>query len=281
MKSKFISLLLASLLSISITACSNNNRSVNPTDSSNTNTNKTIIDNNSTISNNGTSSNNNSYTSTSKKITSTPGNNSSKQISDVNNKNSIMEVYKAVLKNETEFFNVGSENEYYNVDVGKNVLLDNFATDFVTYGEGSGRFKQRQFAVVDMDGDGVPEVIIKLKKNDLYEVLHYFNGEIYGYTFGVRELCSIKIDGTFSYSGGGRDNGFEKLRFQEGTYIIDSICCRKSTGGNLEDEEYFIDNNQVTDDEYGSFENKQISKKEVIWYNFTDNNIESKLSIAS
>ncbi|MDP4178525.1 MAG: hypothetical protein Q8900_09330 [Bacillota bacterium] len=324
MKSKFISVLLVSLLSISITACSNNKRNVNPV-SSKTNSNKTNStsgtssnnstssnngtsnnngtssnngtsnnnsksSNNRTSSNNGTSKNNNFNTSTSINLIPTPANTSSKQILDANDKNSIMGVYKAVLKNETEFFNVGNEaeyynvdndTEYYNVDSGKNVLLEKFSTDLVTYGEGSGRFKKMQFAVIDLDGDGVPEVVVKLTKNNLYEVLHYFNGKIYGYTFDVFQLGSIKIDGTFSYFGVGGHNVFRKLRFQEGACITDSIGYVKITNINYQedDEEYFIDNKQVTQDEYDPFENKQNAKKEITWYDFTDDNIESKISI--
>ena len=61
-----------------------------------------------------------------------------------------------------------------------------------------------RFTVVDLDQDGVTEVIVELTNNvdgwDL--VLHYYNGTVYGYGFGYRAMQSIYANGVVFGSSG-------------------------------------------------------------------------------
>jgi hypothetical protein len=44
---------------------------------------------------------------------------------------------------------------------------------------------------------------------------------------------------------------------------------------------YFINNKPVTEESFNSFVDKQIGKEDVVWYEFSQNNIETELSIHS
>ena len=56
-------------------------------------------------------------------------------------------------------------------------------------------------AVFDMNGDGVLEVIVNYHYT-IKLVLHYYDGEVYGSEFGIRQMNAIKTDGRFFASGG-------------------------------------------------------------------------------
>lgn len=76
-----------------------------------------------------------------------------------------------------------------------------------------------QAAGVDMDGDGVREVILNIavnsNVNNAIWVLHYQNGEIHGNLYYHRQLGNIKTDGTFHWSGSSADSGAARLVFDE------------------------------------------------------------------
>ncbi len=61
-----------------------------------------------------------------------------------------------------------------------------------------------RFTVVDLDQDGVTEVIVELTNNvDGWNlVLHYYNGTVYGYGFGYRAMQSIYANGVVFGSSG-------------------------------------------------------------------------------
>jgi hypothetical protein len=187
-----------------------------------------------------------------------------------NNKSSAMEAYKIVLQNKIEF---------YNTDSKKKVYLNDFLTNeniFVGV-----KIKINQFTVLDMDGDQIPEVVLKLtvgEETDFNEVLHYMNGEVNGYFFVKNQLCDIKNDGTFRWlSGGLMYNGYGKLKFQNKSYELDELAYLNSK---YNDESYttltssyYINNKLVTKDLYQSFVKEQDAKKDVKWYEFSQENI--------
>lgn len=225
MKRKIISVFLVSLLSISITACSNNKSSASPVSSSK------------------------------------------------NINNSVMEAYKSVLQNKAEF---------YSTDNKRNVYLKDFLTNKEIYGT---TFKLTQFTVLDMDYDKVPEVILELSVDNSpfgFEILHYMNGTVYGYNIVYRGLESLKIDGTFWASSGAFDNECGKLKFNSNAYETDILGYMKSSqNSNGTIISYFINNKPVTKELFEAFTKEQNAKKDVNWYEFSQENIETKLSIGS
>ncbi|OZV11039.1 hypothetical protein CIW83_16785 [Tissierella sp. P1] len=132
-----------------------------------------------------------------------------------------------------------------------------------------------------MDGDKA--VVLELSVGDepeFYEVLHYMNDTVYGYLIAYRGLEGLKADGTFSYSSGAADNGTGKLKLESDAFETDILGYSKSSQG--DDNliiSYFINNEPVTEESFDSFMNEQFGKKDAVWYEFSQRNIETELSI--
>ncbi|MCR8656892.1 hypothetical protein [Paenibacillus endoradicis] len=254
MKSQIKCVLLMFLLSISITACSINKSSLNLNNYSSTNSNEIFDTSVPTI-------------TSSAHITPS-------EIKPENNKSLAMEAYKIVLQNKIEF---------YSIETKKKVYLNNFLTNNEIYGTTS---KINHFAVLDMDGDKIPEVVLGLTVDEnpnFVEVLHYMNGEVYGCFFGNDQLSDLKTDGTFRWlSGGLTYNGYGKLRFQTNSCETDKFAYHESSAT---DESftifaiaYYINNKLVTKDSYKAFVKEEDAKRDVTWYEFSQENISTVTS---
>jgi len=262
MKPKIMCVLLVFLLSSSITACSNNKSSLNLNNSSNASS-KKVSDTSVPTSSSAAPINTTSNSKTENIKTQTPPE---------NNKNySILEAYKAVLQNQVNF--ISTDNK-------KNVSLNDFLTNKEIYGT---IFKVTHFTVVDMDGDKIPEVVLELSPGnypEFYEVLHYMNGKVYGYIRVLRGLERLKMDGTFGYSNGASDNGYGKLRFDSNACETDILGYSESSHNNDSTTiSYFINNKPITKESFNSFMKEEDGKKDVVWYEFSQSNIEKEMSI--
>lgn len=190
-----------------------------------------------------------------------------------NNKNYlVLEAYKAVLQNKVNFFSKDNK---------KNLYLNDFLTNEEIYGA---IFKVTHFTVLDLDGDKIPEVVLELSVGNnspmCFEVLHYMNGEVYGYNIVYRGLEELKTDGTFRYSNGASDYGCGKLRFESNAYKTDILgYCKSSESNNGTTISYFINNKPVTEESFNSFMKEEHEKKDVVRYEFSQKNIETELSI--
>lgn len=184
--------------------------------------------------------------------------------------NLVLEAYKAVLQNKTEFFSTDNKKKLY---------LNDFLTNKEIYGT---IFKVTHFTILDIDGDKAPEVVLELSVGDepeFYEVLHYMNDTVYGYLIVYRGLEGLKTDGTFRFSSGAADNGWGKLRFESNAFKTDILGYSKSSQGDSNlTISYFINNKPVTKESFDSFTNEQSGKKDAVWYEFSQKNIEIELS---
>jgi len=243
MKSRIICVLLVLALSISIAACSNEQSTLAP--------NSTDIPVISPSAN-------------------APSAVPTVEPTDDNTDNSVSEAYKAVLSNNATFFSV--EN-------GKDLLLNDFLTNQELYGAA---FTASRFAMLDLDGDGVIEVILELTVNDspeFYEILHFTDGKVYGYNIVYRGLEQLKADGTFYYSNGAADGGYGKLKFQPDAYDTDILAHMESSqNGDELTIAYFVDSESVSEEAFQSFRAAQDGKSDAIWYEFTKEQIEAELS---
>lgn len=185
----------------------------------------------------------------------------------------IMETYKAVLQGNTEFFSTDANNNLNISQLNQAVSDDSNVTAIAT-----------KFAIVDLDNDGTSEVILWLTVNndDYYgcTVLRYQNGVIYGYTLWYRSIMDLKANGTFSFSSGAADSGFGTVTFTENTYTINKITYIESSydSNNNMRVSYFVNRESATEDEFLSAVNRQGEETDASWYDFTDENIEIKLS---
>ncbi|NLB43054.1 MAG: hypothetical protein GX815_12540 [Clostridiales bacterium] len=183
-----------------------------------------------------------------------------------------MNAYRDVLNNKTKF--ISSDHE-------KAVFLDDFLTDKEIYGA---IYKPMHFTVLDMDGDEVPEVIIELVVGDdvqFYEILHYLNSEVYGYLRVLRGLMQLKTDATFTYSNGAADNGISKVEFDSTGSISDTVLGYSESSfdkGNITIS-YFVNDEPVTEEYYLLLLEEQDEKKEAMWYEFSEDSIETEFTL--
>lgn len=117
-----------------------------------------------------------------------------------------------------EFIGILLENHaFYSHDFEKEMSIAEYCE---TFGAGSDiTVEVPKFTVVDMDGDGVSEVVLWIRVNGTSDygtmVLRYQDGKVYGTSFAYRQLFNLRKDGSFDYSGGGDNDGSAVLKFTQ------------------------------------------------------------------
>ena len=177
-----------------------------------------------------------------------------------------MEAYKAVLQNKMTF---------YSTDDRKNYNLNEF--DY--WSEQSNLpLKVVCFAVVDMDDDGIPEVVLELTSgfDGAFEILHYEDGRVYGFNHSYRGMTGLTADGIYEGSSGAADNGFYKASITKDTYQEEALGYSESgADGSVS---YYIGKSKVTEKQYDEFLEKMWAharENEAVWHDFTDADITS------
>lgn len=179
-----------------------------------------------------------------------------------------LSTYLSVLQNKAEFFST---------DAKKNLNINQL--NQAVSSDSSVSAKATKLAIVDLEDDGTPEVILWLVVNDNdyygFEVLRYQDGVVYGYTLSYRTFMDLKADGTFSFSSGASDYGFGRVKFTEKAYSVDKIsyCESNYDSSNNQSISYFVDHKSATEEKFMSAINKQSEKIGAEWYDFTDDNI--------
>ena len=129
------------------------------------------------------------------------------------------ERYKAILLGGGEFVNIDI------MDHDRKLKLENIGN--TDNDDGSAKVQATQFAVVDLDGNGVDEIVVWLQINGTidygYEILYYLDKEVYGFTLAYRQLLQLKADGSFLVSMSAADERVCKLQLSEGSYAIEEI----------------------------------------------------------
>lgn len=138
-----------------------------------------------------------------------------------------------------------------------------------------------KFTILDMDGDNTPEVVVEIDCNEnglYYEVLHYYNDKVYGYSFQYRAMEGLKTDGTFVGSSGANDIFILKASFSKDSLNLETLAYSESTS-NYDSNGYpiikfYIANKSVSKQEWIPFSDNQNAKKDVPWCEFNEQNIE-------
>ena len=150
-----------------------------------------------------------------------------------------------------EMYEQAIKGEIYVVDeqFGEISLNDcRFLTNNVTVGE----CKFINKAILDMDGDGINEYVIQAQDEADHIVLHYYDGKVYSYSFGVTEFRHLNTNGTFYWFSNSNYwvGGLSRLVFNGS-----SISIEKMYEVNIyEDEDkdaYYIEGKPVTREEFG------------------------------
>ena len=129
------------------------------------------------------------------------------------------------------------------------------------------RMLPNQYAIVDLDHDGTPEVIVRLsvKQDSWIIILRYYKGSVYGYSHELREFEYPKMDGTYMASSEALDNMIMELSF-DGSNIKEKRLGYSISGKDA--VEYYIADNKVPEEEYNNFSEKYYNSEDVIWHLF-------------
>ena len=181
-----------------------------------------------------------------------------------------LKAYQSVLKNETIFLSANNMKHY--------------RLNYFNYWEPSGDqpVTVSRFAVVDMDNDGVPEVVLALTNgyDGAFEVLRYNDYGVTGFYFVFRALLNLSQNGTFMGSGGADDCSYHRLSFpQKDVFEKETLAYSKSGQDNRGNPtiSYFIGDTKVTEEVFNAFE-ESLPNNNVVWYDFTEANIQKALS---
>lgn len=131
----------------------------------------------------------------------------------------------------------------------------------------AGDWTIRRFVKMDLDGDGVSELILSLEQNgeEEYAILTSFNGALYSNELVYRAFLQPKADGTFAWSNGAMDNGYARAAFGQGVLVEDCIASRLDTADGTT---CMLNGETATQAEYDAFSAEQDAKPELPWTAF-------------
>lgn len=142
--------------------------------------------------------------------------------------------------------------------------------------------KIRDFASLDLDGDGKNEVILSVfgTAGDMggQLILHRIDDQIYGYKTDSRTLTSLKTDGTGNYSAptGVAEAGICIVSdFTTTGYTLKKISYGIGTYQGM--TEFVVNEQPAAEKEYLSAIDQQENKTDAVWYEFTSENIRNSL----
>ena len=167
--------------------------------------------------------------------------------------------YRAVLEGEATF---------YSIDIGRNVDMPHIGEVLgLTFAD----HLPAQFALVDLDGDGVEELVldyVNLGNGGTVELFHWMDGEVLGYYKVGRGFLIPKADGSYEGSGGAstqyllRILSFDRNGFEEEiTAYYDYL------------ETFELRGRPSTEREVMDLFSRQDAKEGVTWHDLTDANI--------
>jgi len=155
----------------------------------------------------------------------------------------IFSMFKDILRNERPYLNADFEPIYFR----------EFTREVE---EGLYVRPPRRIAVFDINGDGVPEVIVEVM-GCLVLVMHYYNGEVYGNVHGCRNMEIIFTDGTIFMSANMTNS------FSIGELIINAASADILVAKHFDN---------VDGQDYHHITNERES---ITWYPFTQENIQN------
>lgn len=168
----------------------------------------------------------------------------------------IPEEYHKVLNN-TETFDV------YNYEMTEHIeeiLLSEFLEKYSCQGKGI-----IKIAIVDVDWDGLDEVIVEFAVKPVMEDWHLVLDEkgdkVSGYVFWLRAMMDIKSDGTFSYSSGAGDYGYGYVQFDPYRETVDLVRSKDY-------DICYIGDKQVSKRELDKAMEKFDKKPSAVWYDY-------------
>ncbi|MCM1537097.1 MAG: hypothetical protein NC254_01720 [bacterium] len=127
-----------------------------------------------------------------------------------------------------------------------------------------------RFAVVDLDGDAIPEVVLELAEYGGFIVLRYRDGQIHGNVFGYRSMNLLKENGAFHSAGSAFEGSVGKLCFIGDTAVTDDKLRFLES---IDRESYYIDDILVDSSEYENALALFDETPEAEWYRYTEETV--------
>lgn len=150
-----------------------------------------------------------------------------------------------VLNNEEKF--IGDENSGSSEE-------EIYFKDFNIYGN---KLSFKEYTYVDLNQDGIVELICKTEfTTDPNIIFHYEEDKIYEYT--VHNMQDIKTDGTYCNFLTDLAYGYNEMIFIKRMWGWITLAEKK-------DDNYLIDNKNVSKQEFEKFEEKQNKKENIKW----------------
>lgn len=172
---------------------------------------------------------------------------------------SVGEIFQSVLLNEKELVCIEKEPYDQTIHIKEYSGFLNEMPNIFTE-----QISIVRFAVVDMDGDTMPEIVLEIENSSSYIILHYREGQIYGNFVNDKAMCFLKENGAFQTMGGVLDVGIEKLYFIGDTFVINEGARRTSV-----DSFYLRD--IITDEGTWNQINDSFQRiREVEWHEYTE-----------
>lgn len=120
-----------------------------------------------------------------------------------------------------------------------------------------------ELAVVDVDGDGEVEVLIRNSYGTT--LLRHCNGIVYAYGFSVQAMYRLNTDGTYYWNtNAGNTYGCDLLRFDGKTFVSKELHRVENDGTGQ--AKFFIEGVEVTEKAFQDYTAKQEPKTEVTWH---------------
>lgn len=172
--------------------------------------------------------------------------------------------YRAVLSNERSFINT---------DDGDTLTISQ-RLDQLKSGQPA---EVLRFAVVDLDRDDTPEVILWIyaKSNEYWGfiILRFYDGEVYGYTKPYRAFQEVKTDGSYSIVGADSSTA----SFSETELSDNKLIYWEKTENSTDSQyiNYYVEGKNVTEEEYLEAVEIQQEKDFAAWYTFTESSIKT------
>ncbi|MCL1993751.1 MAG: hypothetical protein FWG66_12485 [Spirochaetes bacterium] len=169
------------------------------------------------------------------------------------------------------------ERPFVNWD-GSREYLPGYVASFGHYffGATPDFFDVFEFALVDMDGDGIVEVILSSFRIDSIHVLHYYGGDVFISHHGIRSLGGLKTDGSFRWSSGAANNGVARLAFNAGHAYQITVAAqdtRREWGSDEIIEDHRIAGEPASLQEVMAFFALHDAKECAPWFPLTEENI--------
>lgn len=124
------------------------------------------------------------------------------------------------------------------------------------------------FAVQDLDGDGVSELILFVRDMDYnYLILHQSGADFYGTDFPVRWLEGLQKNGVYYGSGGAGNGEYHQIAFEDGRFTEQTLGRQDSHEGSHGEivMDLEIGGEAVTEETFRAWET-EIQVGDVTWY---------------